>query len=315
MASPRLTEEEVHEACAEIAAQGERPTSLNLLDKLGRGSLTTITKYMNSWYESGIAQSLEADSLPAVVQLPQELTKDGEDLLKRLWNVAKGIADRELEVQREALRQAEKDTQARVEEAFAFSEAQAMKIERLEEDFRTIRTQLEEEFAAHKKAEVQLSNEEKNNVALSKDNERLRHEIDELRKQAAALEEANKAAHAEQQQLQAEHAEELKRKDSEIRALDIQAGKLQSSLEALEKTSEDAKAEAKRKDDELSKRLAELEKLRGKLESAQAELDAAKIERQAANKAASDAEKLVANLEGQLAVYRSLDTSSNNGNP
>ena len=38
----RLTEEEVHIACAEIAAQGERPTSLNLLDKLGRGSCSEL---------------------------------------------------------------------------------------------------------------------------------------------------------------------------------------------------------------------------------------------------------------------------------
>ncbi len=313
MAAPRLTEEEVHEACAEIAAQGERPTVLNVYDRLGRGSLTTITKYFNSWKASDEAQAFGADDLPAVVKLPDELSGEGEDLMKRVWNVAKGLADSELEVQREALRQAEQASLKKVEEAFAFSEAQALKIERLEDDFRTIRAQLEEEFATRKKTESQLAGEEKTNVALSKDNERLRHEIEELRKQAASLEEANKAAQAERRQLQADHAEELKRKDGEIRKLDIQAGKLQSSLEALEKNREDAKAEAKRKDEELSKRLAELEKLRGKLESVQAELDAAKTERQAANKFASDAEKLVANLEGQLAVYRSLDRPASSG--
>lgn len=311
MASPRLTEAEVHEACAEIAAQGERPTSLNLLDKLGRGSLTTITKYMNSWYESGDARSLDATSLPAVVQLPQELSKDGEDLLKKIWNVAKGIADQELEAQREALRQAEKDVQARVEEAFAFSEAQALKIERLEEDFRAIRGQLDEEFLAHKNTKTQLAGEEKTNVALSKDNERLRHEIEELKKQVAALEDANKAALADQQQRQKDHAAQLKDKDAEIRKLDIQVGKQQASLDALEKAHADLKAEAKGRETELSKRLAEIDKLRGKIELAQTELASAKTELQNAHKTASEAEKRVANLEGRLAVYKSLERTAN----
>lgn len=305
----RLTEEEVHEACAEIVAQGERPTSLSLLDKLGRGSLTTITKYLNSWYASDDAKTLEAETLPAIVQLPQELTKDGDELLKKIWNIAKGIADKELEVQREALRQAEKDAQSRVEEAFAFSEAQAMKLERLEEDFRLIRVQFEEEFTAHKKTKIHLADEEKNNVALTKDNERIRHEIDELKKQVTLLEEANKAAMADRQQLQKDHAAELKQKDTEIRTIDIQVGKLQSSLDALTKAHDDLKADVKRKDSELSKQLTALENLRGKYESEQADLSSLKAELKASHKAISDAEKLVANLEGQLAVYKSLDRS------
>jgi len=310
MATPRLTEADVHEACAEIAAQGERPTSLTLLDRLGRGSLTTITKYLNSWYASDAAQSLDAETLPAVVQLPQELTKDGEDLLKKIWNIAKGIADKELEVQREALRQAEKDAQARVEEAFAFSEAQALKLERLEDDFRTIRVQLEEEFAAHKTTKTQLADQEKTNVALSKDNERLRHEVDELKKQVALLEEAGKTALVERQQLQKEHAAQLKQKDAEIRQLDIETGKQQASLDALEKAHADLKTEANGRESELSKRLVEIEKLREKIELAQTELASAKTELQNANKAVSEAEKQVANLEGRLAVYKSLDRTA-----
>lgn len=109
----RLTEEEVHTACAEIAAQGERPTALILLDKLGRGSLTTITKYLNSWNASDEAKVLGVESLPAIVELPPGLTKDGESLIKKIWAVAKGIADEELDSQREALKQAEITTQAK----------------------------------------------------------------------------------------------------------------------------------------------------------------------------------------------------------
>ena len=49
MVAPRLTKKDVHAACAEIAELGEQPTALKLLQKLGRGSLTTITKFLNSW--------------------------------------------------------------------------------------------------------------------------------------------------------------------------------------------------------------------------------------------------------------------------
>lgn len=281
MITPRLTEAEVHEACAEIAAQGERPTALILLDRLGRGSLTTITKYLNSWYASDAAQSLEAETLPVVVNLPQELSKDGEDLLKKIWNVAKGIADKELEVQREALRQAEKDAQARVEESFAFSEAQALKIDRLEEDFRSIKAQLDEKHLAYLETQSLLAEAEKANVGLSKDKDQLAYEVETLKKQVAGLEDANKAALADQQQLQKDHAV--------------------------------LKTEAKGRETELSKRLAEIEKLREKIELVQTELASAKTELQSANKAVSEAEKQVANLEGRLAVYKSLDRTATDG--
>lgn len=46
--------------------------------------------------------------------------------------------------------------------------------------------------------------------------------------------------------------------------------------------------------------------------SKQAELRGIKAELQTALKSASDADKLVANLEGQLAVYKSLDVSAKN---
>ncbi len=94
---------------------------------------TMITKYLNTWNATEEAQAIKADTLPTIVKLPQELSKDGEDLLKRMWNTAKGIADAELEIQREALKQAEQANQAKVEEAFKFSEAQSMKIDRLED--------------------------------------------------------------------------------------------------------------------------------------------------------------------------------------
>ncbi|MGZ8182298.1 MAG: DNA-binding protein [Methylobacter sp.] len=307
MASLRLTESEVHAACFEIAAQGERPTALTLLDKLGRGSLTTISKYLNSWNTTDEAKVLGAESLPAVVKLPPELTKDGEDLIKKIWAIAKGIADEELDIQRDALKQAELANQSKVEEAFKFSEAQSMKIDRLEDTLTELQEKLTEEQNNHAQAVVHLNEAEKANVGLSKDNDRLQYELGELKKLVATLEEANKAAAQEKQKLQQNHDDLVKQKEAEIKSLDKELYKLQSSLEAIVKTNDQLNSELNRKTADLSDRAVELDRLNVRFESAASELENAKYELKTANKAALDAEKLVSNLEGQLKVYKSLE--------
>jgi chromosome segregation ATPase len=307
MASPRLTEEEVHAACADIAAQGERPTALALLEKLGRGSLTTITKYLNTWQATDEAQALKIEALPAIVKVPAELAKEGEDLLKRMWNTAKGIADADLEVQREALKQAEQATQIKVEEAFKFSEVQNLKIEQLEDGFNSLKKQFDAEYKAHKETSGQLAEAEKINVGILKDNDRLQHEIAELKKQLAIREEANQDAAQEKQALQKQHEEALRKKDAEIKSLDMQVHKLQLSLDAAVSSNDQLKMDIKAKTADLSKRTVEIETLSVRYEAATAELKAAKADLKAANKAVSEAEKQVAKLEGQLEVYVSLE--------
>ncbi|MGZ8212874.1 MAG: DNA-binding protein [Methylosarcina sp.] len=307
MAARNLIEEEVHAVCAEIAAQGERPRSVAIYEKLGRGSMSTITKYLNSWNATDEAQALKAEALPMVVKLPEELTKDGEDLLKRMWNTAKGLADADLEIQREALKQAEQANQLKVEEAFKFSEAQSMKIDRMEDELDKLQTELQEEQDAHVQAVAKLNEAEKVNVGLSKDNDRLQHEISELKKQLDKLEETSKTAIQEKQELQQKHDAILKQKDSEIRTLDMQVHKLQTSLDAAASSNEQLKIDIKAKASELSKRTVEFETLSVRYEAANSELKTAKVELKTANQAASEAEKMVAKLQGQLEVYVSLE--------
>lgn len=307
MSSERLTEKEVHEACAEIAGQGERPTVLTIYHRLGHGSLSTITKYFGTWKKSEEAEAFKAEELPAVVQLPEELTKEGEDLLKRMWNVAKNLTDAELDIQREALKQAEQASQKRVEEAFAFSEAQSLKIERLENTLTLAKEEFVEEETAHNLTVGKLKEAEKSNVALSKDNDRYRDEIEALRKQVADLQESLKAATEEKKRLQDEHEAVLKQKDQEIRAFDVQVHTVQSTLNSAMAANEELKGKVAAAEAELSKRNVELEKLNVRYEAASTDLKAAKADLKAANKIASEAEKKVSNLEGQLAVYKSIE--------
>ena len=308
MAAIKLTEDEVHEACSEIVSQGERPTALNLLDKLGRGSLTTITKYLNSWNSSDEAQAVKAENLPTVVKLPPELLKEGDDLLKKMWNVAKSITDAELDVQREALKQAEIANQAKVEEAFKFSEAQSLKIERLEEELQVYKVQLESEKNAHSKAVNQLNDAEKTNIGLSKDNERLNQQITELNSQIVSLQDASKLVATEMEQLQQRFTEESAKKDAIARELEIQVGKQQTTIEALTTTSEDLKLANEVKNAELSKQLVELEKARIHQETSVVEVSKLKADLLTAQQSLADVNRQVANLEGQLTVYKSLES-------
>ena len=227
----RLTEEEIHTACTEIAAQGERPTALTLLNRLGRGSLTTITKHLNTWNASDDAKVLGVSALPVVVELPTELTKDGENLIKKLWTVAKGLADEELEIQREALKQAELNNQAKVEEAFKFSEAQALKNERLEDSLESIKIEVKQKQADYLQVTSKLIEVEKVNVGLSKDNERLQDELNALITKITALEENNKNLLEEKQLLQENFHDLLKLKEAEINTAVLESEKKVSNLE------------------------------------------------------------------------------------
>lgn len=300
MATPKLTEQEIHSACADFVAQGERPTTLKLFDSLGRGSLTTISKYLNSWKQTEEAQVLDAESLPAVVQLPDNLAKDGEEFLKKIWNVAKGSADREIEVQRVALKQAEKDSQARVEEAFAFSDAQAMKIERLEDEIKALQAQLDNECKQHAADLHNLATAEKVNVGLEKDKERLENELSTTTARIAEQKELIKTHEKENKAQHDSYALELKKKEEAIKLLEQQ---VYSTSDSNKKLTDDFK----NKDSELSSRTIELEQLRGRYESTFEDLAETKKQLNAATKATNDVEKRIAKLEGQLETYQTLN--------
>jgi len=309
MVSHRLTEEEVHTACSEISAQGERPTSLTLLDKIGRGSLTTITKHLNTWHTSDEAKSLNIDSLPIIAQLPEELSKDGEDLVKKVWNVAKGIADKELDVQREALKQAESINQLKVEEAFKFSEAQAMKIERLEDDFILIKDQLDEKHKEYQQTADNLNASEKTNVGLSKDNEQLQHEIDNLQQQLNTVAQQNKTLTQEKDTVQKECSDLIKQKDQDINKLEIDLVKSNEKLTSSVTTNNKLIADLTGKTTEASSLTSELEKLTLNHENTLTELESTKTEAKVLDQSAFDAIKQVEHLKGQLKVFTLYKTN------
>lgn len=166
MDTSKLTEAEVHAACASIAAEGVRPTALTLLDNLGRGSIATITQYLSSWNASDEAKVFETEVLLTALELSPELIKDGEDLLKKMWSIAKEVAKEELNIQRDPLEHVELSSHPKIEEVFKFSEAQSLKIEHLEDILSELKAELAEEQNNHVKTVAQLNDAEKANVQL-----------------------------------------------------------------------------------------------------------------------------------------------------
>ncbi len=317
----KLTEEDVHTACNEIISQGEKPTALKLLDSLGKGSLTTISKYLTTWSATDEAQAAEVESLPAVVALPEQLTQDGEDLLKKIWNVAKSISDADIEIQREALKQAEAANQAKVEEAFAFSEAQSLKIERLEEEISLLKTDMTSEKESHDEARHALNEVEKMNVGLTKDLDQSNEKNAELAALVADLKAKNKVAEQSLVASKEQQSKEIADKDKEIKSLDMQVHKLQSSLDNAVKTKDGLRSDIKEMAIELKCSEAQAVKLSALYDSAdkqikaldsnikavkadaKAELAEVKKELKESLKEAVDAGKEVANLQGKLEVY------------
>jgi chromosome segregation ATPase len=133
--APRLTEAEVHEACDEFVSRGQAPTSKELLKHFGRGSLTTFTEFMRTWAELRKEKKEEIAALPIVVEMPEQLNKDGRDLVQKIWHTAKIISDQEIEAERERLRLSEKEMQARLNEVREFSEDQASMLDDLQSKF------------------------------------------------------------------------------------------------------------------------------------------------------------------------------------
>ncbi|TRW98991.1 DNA-binding protein [Candidatus Methylobacter oryzae] len=142
----RLTEEEVHEAAEALQENGVKVSSIEVYKFLGRGSLTTITNFLKTWKQ----ENTDVNTLPALIALPEALKKSTEQLLIKLWAESQELAEKEINSQREALRQAEAAALEKITEAQAFSDEQSRQIERLEAEIEQLKEDHEQTFQSWK---------------------------------------------------------------------------------------------------------------------------------------------------------------------
>ena len=141
-----LKQEDVHAACESIKARGERVSTNSVYDELGeRGSYKTIQKFIVIWGAENSEQLEEIKNLPVSAEIPESIEGIGKKLLKTYWNEAKAKADAELDIQREALKQAEANANNKVDEITLFSGKQTETITVLREQLAEQQTQLTNE--------------------------------------------------------------------------------------------------------------------------------------------------------------------------
>jgi len=283
--SGRLTEQDVHSAMKAMIAEGEKPSALNLLKVLGRGSLTTISKFMNSFNKNEDKAALNS---PALIDIPRELGLSAELLVKKIWLDARALANQEIETQRATLMQAEADAAAKVTEAMAFSEEQAAHIEELENLLEELRGIIAEkdisllELTADVKNLTQALNEEKKAKALAV------NQVENNNKIVKILEE-------EKEKLSINAVNDRKNTESTIEARDKIIKELEKNNKALEL--------------QIGKQQTALDHQTGNLDIIKKELAGYKND-------CKIAEELAAKLAGKLEVYeQQMSLQINPGKP
>src|SRR5680860_418852 len=97
MATRLISQEQVSAACEEGSKAGERPTTLNIHKMLGRGSYSTVKKYIDVWMQSDSAKEAQAAQLPSVIELPEEFKEESEHFLKKVFQIAESQASAKVE--------------------------------------------------------------------------------------------------------------------------------------------------------------------------------------------------------------------------
>lgn len=81
-----ITREDVFAAADEIFATGKNPTQASVRARLGKGSFSTISKYLSDWRET------QADT-EAILKPDQELSDQELSLLKRVYGMLRATVE------------------------------------------------------------------------------------------------------------------------------------------------------------------------------------------------------------------------------
>lgn len=256
--APRLSEEEVHQAAQNLLDAGENLSSLTLLKELGRGSLTTITKYLAT-FNQGDDESHEFDA-GFITEVPETLFRSTKLLAIKIWTESQEIANKELENQREVLQQAVKLSSDRVKEAELFSDEQAKRLEDIERNYEQkakeltetlsgLNIELKQNRESLNRAVIDLEISKTENAALKLASTEIKERLGELKStretDISELKDDNrskidelKANLKEQdailQRLKESTTEKQDKLDDENKRLDLQTAKQKMSLDLLE---------------------------------------------------------------------------------
>jgi len=263
--APRLTEQEVHQAAQNLIDSGEVVSSLTLLRALGRGSLTTITKYMSTFNQGN--EDSQHPELSSFTEIPETLSRSTKLLAIKIWTESQQIANKELENRREVLQKAAQLSAERVKEAEAFSDEQTKRLEEIEQGYGQEIEELRNSLNISN-TELKEKTERLNRTIIEleiakNENDSLKITVQETKNQLSELKTTKEVDLTELKQDNQSRVEELKMElkdqvnalyrfkessseiqnklDTENKRLDLQVAKQQMSLDMMSKRLEEEK--------------------------------------------------------------------------
>jgi chromosome segregation ATPase len=219
MARKFVQYEDVEEVIQGLLETGDRPTVLNIHAALGRGSYTTIGKYLKAWEESN--QSRRGQSESGDQELPSVLASDAMAMFKRMWQQAVKAERLALEVERSELARREEQNELKIEGILNRAEQTYQQVEDLQ-------AQLAE-------TQGQLKDQTETRIQLEK----------ELALKAAALEQSEKTVARQEQKIESltsKHEAKLE----EVTRLNSEVSRLNADIERATLAAEQEKRESER---------------------------------------------------------------------
>jgi len=194
MARPSVTHEQVFETANALVREGQNPTVVAVRTRLGSGSPNTITPLLAEW--KALHETQQAAAMP---QVPEPV----EAVMRQVWGAAWQQAQAQLEGEREALGATRKEIERERAEILTEIARLDSEMEAARENMRQGTEALEAEQRAHDgtRSEVREARaiaEERlaANKQQDKELQTLRHQVEQLRIEAATLTE--RAAHVEE---------------------------------------------------------------------------------------------------------------------
>ena len=221
-----ITKEQVADAAAAIQAEGLEPTYMNVRERLGSGSFSTIQKYLKDWRSSGPEIKPEADELPEPFR--EVLQRFGLEA----WRAVSVWAKDELEEARKDFERRVAENQAEAEKAAATVDALQVELNSLGEERDSLRTEVEE---AHSKLAAAEG-------ALSETRKQVEREIERNQALERRNQEELSAAAKDFERRIAEHQSEIDKVAKTVDALQAELDKVREERESFRREAEGARA-------------------------------------------------------------------------
>lgn len=221
-----ITKEQVADAAAAIQAEGLEPTYINVRERLGSGSFSTIQKYLKDWRGSGAEIKPEADELPEPFR--EVLQRFGLEA----WRAVSVWAKDELEEARKDFERRVAENQAEAEKAAATVDALQVELNSLGEERDSLRREVEE---AHSKLAAAEG-------ALSETRKQVEREIERNQALERRNQEELSAAGKDFERRIAEHQSEIDKVAKTVDALQAELDKVREERESFRREAEGARA-------------------------------------------------------------------------